>query len=204
MTRNLFLQLALGTFCVLGIGTNSPSSAANKKNLPSDASDTKFEVITNYGTFIIELDPKKAPVSSANFRQYANDKFYDGLVFHRVIPNFVIQGGGHLPDLTEKKGRSPIVHESFNGLKNLRGSLSMARMQQPDSATSQFFINLRDNPTLDGVEQNQRFGYAVFAQVVSGMEVIEKIATVKTGAKGTYNDVPLEPVTIKSIRPMAK
>ncbi len=202
MIRTLLLKLsAICTFALLCL---HPADAANKKNLSPDLSDTKFEIVTNHGLIVIELEAKKAPISTGNFRQYVADKFYDGLTFHRVIPNFMIQGGGHLADMKERKGREPINHESFNGLKNVRGSISMARMQAPNSATSQFFINLRDNPALDGDEQKERFGYAVFGQVIAGMEIVDKIAGVKTGAKGTLNDVPEEPVIIKTVRQAPK
>ena len=133
--------------------------------------------------------------------EYVNSKFYDGLVFHRVIPGFMIQGGGMTSDMKEKETRSPIKIESDNGLKNTRGTLAMARTQVPDSATSQFFINLVDNPFLDFKAKTVAgYGYAVFGKVTKGMDVVDKIAKVQTGTKGFHQDVPLTPVTIKSIR----
>lgn len=149
---------------------------------------------TSMGTLKIELFPAQAPVTCANFLSYVADGFYDGTIFHRVIPQFVLQGGGLTETMQEKKTREPIKNEADNGLKNTRGSLSMARTQAVDSATSQFFINLRDNVYLDHGARD--FGYAVFARVTEGLEVMDAIADVATGTFGFYQDVPLEPVVI--------
>ncbi|NLY41775.1 MAG: peptidyl-prolyl cis-trans isomerase [Desulfovibrionales bacterium] len=149
---------------------------------------------TSMGTLKIELFPEQAPVTCANFLSYVADGFYDGTIFHRVIPQFVLQGGGLTETMQEKKTREPIKNEADNGLKNTRGSLSMARTQAVDSATSQFFINLRDNVYLDHGARD--FGYAVFARVTEGLEVMDAIADVATGTFGFYQDVPLEPVVI--------
>ena len=154
----------------------------------------RFE--TTLGTFTIELFDDKAPISAENFRQYARDGHFDGTVFHRVIPNFVIQGGGLTENMDQKDTRAPIKNEADNGLKNLRGTLSMARTQAKDSATSQFFVNLVDNAFLD--HGSRDFGYAVFGKIGEGMDVIDKIAATKTGRRGYHDDVPVEAITVLS------
>lgn len=149
---------------------------------------------TNYGRLKIALNEEKAPISTKNFLAYVNNHFYDGLIFHRVIPNFMVQGGGFKPGMAQVKTSKPIVNEADNGLKNTRGSLAMARTSQQDSATSQFFINLKDNAFLDhGVGG---FGYAVFGQVVEGLDIVDKIARVKIGQFKQFSDVPVEDVII--------
>ncbi len=149
---------------------------------------------TSMGTMKIELFADKAPLTCENFLTYVRDGFYDGTIFHRVIANFMLQGGGMTETMREKETNKPIKNEADNGLKNLRGTLSMARTQAVDSATSQFFINLRDNAFLDHGARD--FGYAVFAQVVEGLEVMDAIAKVPTGSFGFHQDVPKEPVLI--------
>jgi peptidyl-prolyl cis-trans isomerase A (cyclophilin A) len=149
---------------------------------------------TSMGTMKIELFADKAPLTCENFLTYVRDGFYDGTIFHRVIPNFMLQGGGMTETMREKETNKPIKNEADNGLKNVRGTLSMARTQAVDSATSQFFINLRDNAFLDHGARD--FGYAVFAQVVEGLEVMDAIAKVPTGSFGFHQDVPKEPVLI--------
>ena len=151
-------------------------------------------VKTNMGSFKVELYPKEAPVTVANFLNYVDKKFYEGTTFHRVIPSFVIQGGGFDKSMMQKSTLAPIKNEATNGLKNLRGTLSMARTNDVNSATSQFFVNLKNNANLDHASDAQ-YGYAVFAKVVQGFEVIEKIAAVKT----TSQDVPEKPIIIESI-----
>ncbi|MCM0082080.1 peptidyl-prolyl cis-trans isomerase [Geomonas sp. Red32] len=156
---------------------------------------------TSMGNITIELFKDKAPISTRNFLSYVKDQYYDGLVFHRVIKDFMIQGGGLDADLQPKKTKFAIKNEAMNGLKNMRGTLAMARTNMVDSATSQFFINVVDNAFLDNSGKTpDRFGYAVFGQVVEGMEIVDQIRAVKTGNKGGHQDVPVEPVTIKSIR----
>ena len=155
-------------------------------------------VKTSMGSFKIELYPKEAPVTVANFLNYVDKKFYDGTTFHRVIPGFVIQGGGFDKRMMQKPTASPIKNEAKNGLKNLRGTLSMARTNDVNSATSQFFVNLKNNANLDHASEAQ-YGYAVFAKVVQGFEVIEKIAAVKTTSKDPHLDVPEKPVLIESM-----
>jgi cyclophilin family peptidyl-prolyl cis-trans isomerase len=160
-----------------------------------------FLIDTSLGAITIELDAQKAPLHAANFASYADAGFYDGLVFHRVIPNFMIQGGGHSADMTQKPATgSRVKNESLNGLKNLRGTLAAARLSDPDTATNQFFINLKDNDFLDGTPATKKPGYSVFGRVTAGMDVVDKIAAVKTGTKGQYSDVPTEPVVIKSVK----
>jgi cyclophilin family peptidyl-prolyl cis-trans isomerase len=153
---------------------------------------------TSLGDFTVELFPKEAPISAANFQQYAEDGFFDGLIFHRVVPGFVIQGGGLTPDFSQKKNRPPIENEAKNGLKNKRGTLSMARTNDVNSATSQFFVNLKDNDFLD--HKPGSYGYAVFGKVTEGMDTVDKIAAVRTGRKKGFDDAPLEDVVIVSAR----
>lgn len=150
---------------------------------------------TSHGDITLEFFPEQAPVTVENFLQYVDDGFFDGTVFHRVIPGFVIQGGGFDEQMNQRQTRAPIKNEADNGLRNQRGTLSMARTQQVDSATSQFFINLADNAFLDHGERD--FGYAVFAQVSEGMDVIDQIAAVPTGSHGMHRDVPTEPVVVR-------
>ena len=146
---------------------------------------------TNHGTIQIEVFKDKAPVTVQNFLDYVQEGFYDGLIFHRVIPDFMIQGGGFEVGMKQKSNKDPIENEAENGLKNVRGTLSMARTGDPHSATSQFFINLKDNDFLDHTGKNPKsWGYAVFGKVVSGMDVVDKIAAVDTGSQGPYRDVP--------------
>lgn len=155
---------------------------------------------TNMGTISIELDAEKAPNTAANFLQYAQDGFYDGTIFHRVISNFMVQGGGMLAGMVEKQPREPIQNEADNGLSNVIGSIAMARTNDPHSATAQFFINVADNAFLDHSGKNpQGWGYCVFAKVVDGMDVVEKIKAVPTGNAGHHQDVPSEDVVIESV-----
>jgi peptidyl-prolyl cis-trans isomerase A (cyclophilin A) len=156
----------------------------------------KFQ--TNHGDFTVELFPKEAPVSVENFLKYVDDGFFDGTLFHRVVPGFVIQGGGLTSGMRNKSTRPPIANEARNGLKNTRGSLSMARTSDINSATSQFFVNLSDNEFLDHGPRD--FGYAVFGRVRDGMDVIDKIARVSTGRRNGHQDAPLEDVVIVSAR----
>ncbi|TDJ33003.1 MAG: peptidyl-prolyl cis-trans isomerase [Gammaproteobacteria bacterium] len=154
-------------------------------------------IVTNHGEIIVELLEDTAPVSCENFLQYVTDGFFAETIFHRVIPNFIIQGGGMNTDMSRKQTRAPIKNEATNGEKNLRGTLAMARSGDVDSATSQFFINLRDNAILD--HGSQDYGYAVFAKVTEGMNVIDKIAAVPTSNSGGHQDVPTKPVTIVEV-----
>ena len=159
---------------------------------------------TSLGDIDIEMLPEDAPITVENFLAYVDAGHFDGLVFHRVIPNFVIQGGGFTPDMQQRDTRAPIKNEADNGLKNLRGTLSMARTNVVDSATSQFFVNLVDNAFLDhSAKTDQGWGYAVFARVIDGMDVVDEIAAVKTGNVGPYGDVPVEPVVIEKAERVA-
>ena len=151
---------------------------------------------TSKGDIVIELDSAKAPKTVENFLAYTRAGHFDGTVFHRVMPGFVIQGGGYTADLRQKPTKPPIENEAKNGLKNVRGSLSMARTSDPNSATSQFFVNLVDNKGLDPSPERDPFGYAVFGRVVEGMDVVDAIAKVATGNKGMFQNVPNEPIVI--------
>ena len=152
---------------------------------------------TSHGDISVELFEDEAPISCENFRQYAADGHYDGTIFHRVIPNFMIQGGGMDENLADKPTRDPIKNEADNGVSNARGTLAMARTMVVDSATSQFFINLKDNGFLD--HGTRDFGYAVFGKVSDGMDVVDKIAAVRTGNRAGHQDVPVEAVTIQQV-----
>jgi cyclophilin family peptidyl-prolyl cis-trans isomerase len=154
----------------------------------------RFE--TSLGDFTIEMYPAEAPVTVANFEKYVDDGHFDGTIFHRVIPGFVIQGGGFTEDMTQKDTRAPIANEATNGLRNLRGTLSMARTSDINSATSQFFVNLADNAFLDH-QGPRNYGYAVFGRIVEGMDVVDSIAAVPTGRRRGHDDVPLEPVVVR-------
>lgn len=153
---------------------------------------------TSHGNIVVELFEESAPISCENFRRYVADGFFSDTVFHRVMPNFMIQGGGMLEDMSQKETRPAIKNEAQNGEKNLRGTLAMARTGEIDSATSQFFINLRDNAFLD--HSSRDFGYAVFGRVTEGLEVVDEIARVPTGNKAGHQDVPLTPVRIIKVR----
>ncbi len=182
----------------LGLGLSLGAGAAG-----AQTDDDKHPVVvieTSMGDITVELDAEKAPISTKNFLDYVDDKFFDGLTFHRVIPRFMIQGGGFDEQMNQKRQglRAPIRNESGNGLKNIRGAIAMARTQDLNSATSQFYINHVDNPFLD---QNE---YAVFGKVTDGMDVVDKIANVQTTTKRGMRDVPAEPVVIKSIKRKSK
>ena len=153
---------------------------------------------TSLGVIEVEVDTEKAPISAKNFLQYVDDGFFDGTIFHRVIPGFMVQGGGFGEDFNQKAVRAAIKNEADNGLKNARGTLAMARTNVVDSATAQFFINLSDNDFLNHGDRD--FGYAVFGRVTSGMDIVDKIAGVPTGTKGGHQNVPNTPVLIESAK----
>ncbi len=155
-------------------------------------------IVTSHGDIVVELFDEAAPISCENFRQYVTDGYFEETIFHRVIPNFMIQGGGLTADMSRKKTRAPIKNEAATGEKNVRGTLAMARTGDVDSATSQFFINLQDNAFLDHSDRD--YGYAVFARVTDGMDVVDKIAALPTGNSGGHQDVPSDPVTIVAVR----
>jgi len=180
---------ALALAATLAIATTAVSSWA--QGAP------RVKLATSAGDIVIELAPDKAPKTVDNFLQYVKDKQYDGTVFHRVIDGFMIQGGGFTPDLKQKPTRAPIPLEARNGLKNDKYTIAMARTSDPNSATAQFFINVKDNTMLDAPNPDGH-GYAVFGKVVSGTEVVDKIRAARTGNKGGMQDVPLETITIQS------
>ena len=155
-------------------------------------------IVTSQGDIVVELLDEAAPLSSENFKQYVTNGFYGETVFHRVIPNFMIQCGGMTADMNRKETRAPIKNEAANGERNVRGTLAMARTGEVDSATSQFFINLKDNAFLDHSDRD--FGYAVFARVADGMDIVDAIAGATTGTVAGHQDVPLEPITIIEVR----
>jgi len=168
---------------------------------PAVAADNPTIVVeTSMGAFEIELYADKAPKTVANILGYVDDKFYDGLIFHRVIPTFMIQGGGLDAKLEKKKTKDEIVNESTNGLLNKRGTVAMARTPKPNSATSQFFVNTKDNDFLDRANAQDEVGYCVFGKVTQGMDIVDKIKDVKTETRNGMKDVPATDVTIKSIR----
>lgn len=165
------------------------------------AAPVKVLMETSYGNIELELYPDKAPQTVKNFVSYINDGHYNGTIFHRVINGFMIQGGGFDQNMKEKQTKAPIANEAYNGLKNERGTIAMARTGEPHSATSQFFINHKTNSFLNYKAQTMAgWGYAVFGKVTKGMDVVDKIASVKTGSKGFFQDVPDEPIIIKSIK----
>ena len=174
---------------------------AKKPEPPKPPARPTVVIETTKGNIKVELNPERAPITVKNFLQYVDDKFYDGTIFHRVIQNFMIQGGGFTPDMNEKPNRPPIKIESGNGLANLRGAVAMARTMDPNSATSQFYINDKTNRFLDKDQDPRGHGYTVFGKVVEGLDVVDAIAAVPTGThpKGLPN-VPREPIIIKSIR----
>lgn len=156
---------------------------------------------TNMGDIRIELNADKAPITTRNFLEYVNEAYYDGLIFHRVIPGFMIQGGGFDTGMSQKKTKSPIKNEAANGLKNVTGSIAMARTNVVDSATAQFFINVKDNDFLNHKNTSpDGYGYAVFGQVIEGLDVVRKIENVKTANRGMHQDVPAEAVVINSVK----
>ena len=189
-------------FLVFALGLLLPAAFAAGEKARAPAGKNPVVVIkTSMGTIKAELYADKAPVTVKNFITYVDDKFYDGTIFHRVIDGFMIQGGGFDKDLNQKKTRSPIINEATNGLKNARGTLAMARTSDPDSATAQFFINVKDNVRLDYRDDSPSgIGYAVFGKVIEGMDVVDKIKAVPTGMKKGMGDVPNTTVLIESVR----
>lgn len=193
----LSLKVMVLCFVVLGMATAGTARAANPVVV----------IETNMGTIKVELFEDKAPITVKNFLGYVNDKQYDGLIFHRVIETFMIQGGGFEPGMKKRETKGPIKNESDNGLSNLRGTIAMARLgrdvggvKAADSATNQFFINVKDNTMLDREKAGDKVGYCVFGRVIEGMDVVDKIKAVKTTSKEGYDDVPEADVVIKSIR----
>jgi cyclophilin family peptidyl-prolyl cis-trans isomerase len=189
MTRQFLLTLFVAGSFLAGLAIAQTPAAA-----------TKVLMKTSKGDITIELNAAKAPGTVKNFLSYVRDKYFDGTIFHRVIANFMIQGGGMTAEMSEKLSKPPIKNEAGNGLKNARGTIAMARTGVVDSATCQFFINLKDNSFLDHKgDTPDGFGFCVFGKVVAGMDVVDAIAKIKTGTKQGFQDVPLEPVTILSV-----
>ncbi|HEY2784457.1 MAG TPA: peptidylprolyl isomerase [Fimbriiglobus sp.] len=188
------MSLKIVALCFLALALGMAATATAR------AANPVVVMETSMGTIKIELFEDKAPITVKNFLGYVKDKHYDGTIFHRVIPTFMIQGGGMEPGMKEKKTKEPIKNESSNGLKNTKGTIAMARTSVPDSATSQFFINVKDNDFLDKANARDGVGYCVFGRVTSGMDVVEKIKAVKTETKGQHGDVPVEDVVIKSVK----
>lgn len=184
------------SFAALALVAVTSAQAAEK-----EGKNAMVTMSTSMGDIKLELDAEKAPVTVANFLDYAKAGHYDGTIFHRVIANFMIQGGGFTADMKQKPTKDPIKNEADNGLKNLDGTIAMARTNVVDSATSQFFINVKDNAFLDHRGKNPAgYGYAVFGKVVEGMDVVRKIEAVATANKAGHGDVPVEPVVIKSVK----
>ena len=184
-----------------GLEGAEETGEASEGKADLDVTYPVVELRTNLGTIKLELYPDRAPKTVDNFLSYVRQGFYDGTIFHRVVPDFVIQGGGFTPDMTKKPTGPPIENEADNGLRNLRGTICMARTNDPHSATSQFFINTRNNPALDFRGKSvSGWGYAVFGKVIEGMDVVDAIEKVPRGRRDGYDDVPLEPVVIESAR----
>jgi cyclophilin family peptidyl-prolyl cis-trans isomerase len=190
--RNRIVTIKLIALCVVCLAVVAAGSAR--------AANPVAVIETSMGTIKVELYEDKAPVTVKNFIDYANDKHYDNTIFHRVIPTFMIQGGGFEPGMNQKKTKAPIVNESTNGLSNTKGTLAMARTSVPDTATSQFFINVKDNDFLDKAKSQDGVGYCVFGKVTEGMDVVDKIKAVATGNRGGHGDVPTADVVIKSVK----
>ena len=188
MKKNQWLRTLIATTTVVVAFASANSSFAE---------NPKVAVVTQFGTIELELLPTLAPRTVSNFLTLVDEKFYDGLIFHRVIANFMIQGGGYTPDLEYKPSERSVPNESFNGVKNKRGTVAMARMTDPDSADTQFFINVRDNVNLDA--DGSKAGYTVFARVSAGMEVVDKIELVNTHLKRGMAAVPEDAVIIESV-----
>ena len=168
-------------------------------SITAHAANPQVEMKTSQGTLIIELYQDRAPKTVGNFLQYTKDGFFNGTVFHRVIPDFMIQGGGFTPDMKQKEARAPIQNEAMNGLKNELGTLAMARTGDPHSASAQFFINLKENSFLD-YPGRDGWGYAVFGKVVQGLDIVQKIARVPTANSGPHQNVPTTPILIESVK----
>lgn len=203
-SSRLFLPVAalLGFLAFNVAAAEAPKAAAQPASTAAASAAPRVLFETSMGNVVVELDPKAAPKTVDNFLQYVRDKHYDGTIFHRVIPNFMVQGGGFTSDYTQKTTRAPVENEAANGLKNTKGTLAMARTGAPHSATAQFFINTKDNDFLNySAPTPQGYGYTVFGKVVEGMDVVEKIEKTPTGSGGPFrSDVPREVVLIKQAR----
>lgn len=191
-TATRFILGVVTCFIPLFAGAAEPTATGD--------SDVTVHMQTNKGTIVLELNAEKAPETVANFLEYARSGFYDGTIFHRVIPGFMIQGGGFVPGMTQKSTRAPIKNEADNGLKNDLGTIAMARTPDPNSASSQFFINAKDNGFLNhSAPTAQGWGYCVFGKVVDGLDVVKAIETVPTTSRGGHQDVPSDDVIIEKV-----
>jgi len=191
--RKMLIAMSLAAM-IIGVGASAADKTVKK------SSDSVVLIKTSKGDIKVKLYAKKAPITVKNFLKYVDSKHYNGTIFHRVISNFMIQGGGFTKNMTQKATKAPIKNEADNGLSNKRGTLAMARTGVVDSATNQFFINVKDNAFLDHKSKSPRgYGYCVFGKVIGGMDVVDKIKDSQTGHKGRYSDVPIEPIEIKEI-----
>jgi peptidyl-prolyl cis-trans isomerase B (cyclophilin B) len=197
ISKSWFCGLLTAVVLVCGCGEGAKKANFERNMMTSETKTVKLE--TSMGNIVIELNEQAAPITVKNFLGYVEEGFYDGMIFHRVIPDFMIQGGGFTAEMVEKQTREAIINEAKNGLKNERGTIAMARKPHPDSATVQFFINHRDNAPLNYVE-NGNPGYAVFGKIIEGMDVVDAIASVNTTTRMGYDDVPVKAVVIKSAR----
>jgi cyclophilin family peptidyl-prolyl cis-trans isomerase len=188
----------LSVIAILALGIFMASLGAASAQDKTEKTKPVVMMKTTLGDIVIELNPEKAPETVKNFLWYVDNKFYDGLIFHRVISNFMIQGGGFTKDMAKKEPKPPIKNEADNGLSNVRGTIAMARTGDPNSASSQFFINVKDNTPLDfkSKTSGQTWGYCVFGKVIDGMDTVDKIRDVPTHSVDVYNDVPVDPVII--------
>jgi cyclophilin family peptidyl-prolyl cis-trans isomerase len=196
----LLVGLISAAFPAFGLAADAATAAAAPAASKPVASP-QVEVVTSMGSFTIELNAERAPLSVANFLKYVDQGHYTGTIFHRVIANFVIQGGGFDKNYKPKPAPNKVVNESGNGLNNVRGTVGMARGEEPHSSDAQFYVNLYDNEALD--PNATRWGYAVFGKVVQGMDVVDKIGNVPTGTHGVFKDTPVEPVLIERIERVA-
>ena len=202
--KSWFCGLLTVVVMTCGCGEKTDKAAAEKKIINSERNIVKSQsnvvkLETSMGNIVIELNEQEAPVTVKNFLEYVEAGFYDGAIFHRIIPGFMIQGGGFTKEMTKKDTRDPIINEAKNGLSNERGTLAMARTSDPDSATAQFFINHSGNDFLNYVDEKSA-GYAVFGKVTEGMDVVDAIASVETTTRNDMDDVPVEPVIIQSAK----
>ena len=184
---------------IAALGLVSAAAASAAQAADAAAAQPKVEFTTTLGNFIVQIDPARAPKTVANFLDYVKSGFYKGTIFHRVIPGFMVQGGGFTPNMQQKPTRAPIPLESQNGLRNLRGTIAMASTSDPNSATSQFFVNVADNASLD-YPKPDGYGYAVFGKIVSGMDVIDKIVAAPTKNEGPFQNVPVKPIVIEDAK----
>jgi cyclophilin family peptidyl-prolyl cis-trans isomerase len=202
ISKSWFCGLLAAAALVCGCGESAKTPKVEKKTASLTSNIVKLE--TSMGDIVIELNPQAAPVTVKNFLGYVEAGFYEGTIFHRVIPGFMIQGGGLTNQMVKKRTRKPIINEARNGLSNMRGTVTMARTDDPDSATCQFFINHKDNEVLNYIDDNQA-GYAVFGKVIEGMDIVDAIASVKTTTRKSnkgvsMENVPVEPIIIKSAK----